>query len=151
MNQSKFDDLTRSFIGLGLSRLWRGDYTALYAEVGTLSHTNDRSGRSRADRNLYFSWSWRIESQHSILFGSYSSERRITHGLASLQGLAIEDISVCGRLPELRVQLSGGRWISTFATDKSQPDWTVSLPDHYCLTVRRGNVILADGRHPIPK
>ena len=149
MNQSEFDDFARSFIGLELSRLWRGDYTALYAEVGTLSH--DRRGHLRADRNLYFSWSWRVESQRSILFGSYSSERRITHGIASLQGLVIEGISICGRLPELCVRLSGDLWISTFATDESQPDWTVTFPDRYCLNVRRGTVIHVDATRPIPK
>ncbi len=144
MNQSEFDDLTRSFIGLELSRLWRGHGTTLFAEVGPLSRTYSRSGRPKADRSLDFSWCWRVESQRSILFGSFSSDRRIKHGIASLQGLFIEGISVCGRLPELRVQLSGGRWVSTFATQESQPDWTVFLPDASYLTVRRGTVIRAD-------
>ena len=151
MNQSEFDDLTRSFIGLELSRLWRGHGTALFAEVGPLSRTYSRSGCPKADRSLDFCWCWRVESQRSILFGSYSSDRRINHGIASLQGLIIEGISVCGRLPELRVQLSGGRWVSTFATQESQPDWTVFLPDESCLTVRRGAVIHADPSQPIPK
>ena len=151
MNQSEFDDLTRSFIGLELSRPWRGHGSALFAEIGPLSQTYERTNHPKAERGLEFSWCWRVESSRSILFGSSSSDRRITHGVASLAGLTIEGISLCGRLPELRVQLSGGRWITSFAASESQPDWSVFLPDGSWLTVRRGTVVREAEKNQNPK
>lgn len=145
MNQSEFDDLTRSFIGLELSRPWRGHGSALFAEVGPLSHTYERTNNPKAERGLDFSWSWRVESSRSILFGSFSSDRRINHGVASLAGLTIKGISLCGRLPELCVRLSGGRWIASFAASDSQPDWSIFLSDRSWLTVRRGTVVRERG------
>lgn len=151
MNRSEFDDLTRSFIGLELSRPWRGDGSALYAEVGPLSHTYKRTNHPKADRGLEFSWSWRVESSRSLLFGSSSSDRRITHGVASLAGLTIEGVSLCGRLPELCVRLSGGRWITSFAASESQPDWSVFLPDGSWLTVKRGTIVREAAKNQKPK
>ncbi len=141
MPQSEFDELTRSFIGLQLSRPWCGHGSALFAEVGQLSRTYSRTKHPKAERGLEFSWCWRVESQRSILFGSSSSDRRINHGIATLQGLTIQAISLCGRLQELHVELSGGRWLTSFATSESQPDWTVFLPDGSWLTVRRGTIV----------
>jgi len=141
VNQSEFDDITRSFIGLELSRPWRGHGTALFSEVGPLLHTYERTKRPKAERGLEFSWSWRVESSRSILFGSSSSDRRITRGVASLAGLTIEGISLEGRLPELCVRLSGGLWITSYAASETQPDWSIFLSDGTWLTVRRGRVV----------
>ncbi len=151
MNQSEFDDLTRSFIGLELSRPWRGHGSALFSEVGPLTQAYEHTNRPRAERGLEFSWCWRVESLRSILFGSYSSDRRINHGVASLAGLTIEAISLCGRLPELCVRLSDGRWVTSFATSESQPDWGVYLPDGSWLTVRRGTVVREAEKNQNPK
>jgi hypothetical protein len=141
VNPSEFDDITRPFIGLELSRPWRGHGTALFSEVGPLLHTYERTKRPKAERALEFSWSWRVESARSILFGSSSSDRRISRGVDSLAGLTIERISLAGRLPELCVQLSGGLWITTYAASETQPDWTIFLSDSTWLTVRRGSVV----------
>jgi len=141
VNQSEFDDITRSFIGLALSRPWRGHGTALFSEVGPLFHTYERTERAKAERGLEFSWCWRVESSRSILFGSSSGDRRITRGVASLVGLTIEGISLEGRLPELCVQLSGGIWITSYAASESQPGWSIFLSDGTWLTVRRGKVV----------
>jgi hypothetical protein len=141
VNQSEFDDITRSFIGLELSRPWRGHGTALFSEVGLLSHTYERTKRPKAELGLEFSWSWRVESARSILFGSSSSERRIARGVDSLAGLTIEGISLAGRLPELCVQLSGGVWITSYSASETQPDWSIFLSDGTWLTVRRGRVV----------
>ncbi len=141
MNQSEFYVLTRAFIGLELSRSWRGYGSALFAEIGPLSHTYEFTNHPKAERGLEFSWCWRVESQRSILFGSNSSDRRINRGIASLEGLTVEAISLCGHLPELCVRLFGERWITSFAALQSQPDWSVFLPDGSWLTVRRGIVV----------
>lgn len=139
--RTAFDELTRSFIGLQLSRPWRGCGSALFAEVGPLSLTYPHSNHSKAERGLEFSWSWRVESERSILFGSSRTDCRINQGIKSMESLVIESIYLCGRLPELHVQLSTGRWLCSFAACESQPDWTVFLPDGSWLTVRRGRVV----------
>lgn len=141
MNQSEFNDFTRSFVGLELSRPWRGHGSTLFAEVGPLTQAYERTNHPKAERGLDFGWSWRVESQRAILFGSYSSDRRITHGVAALHGLTIESISLHGRLPELHLRLSGGRWLTTFNASESQPDWTVFLPDGSWLKIRRGTLV----------
>ena len=141
MHHAEFDELTRSFIGLPLSRPWRGSGSALFTEIGPLSRTYPRSNHPKADRGLEFSWSWRVESVRSILFGSSSSDRRINSGIQRLEGLIIERIALCGRLPEIHVELSGGRSIRSFAASGTQPDWTVFLADGSWLTVRRGTIV----------
>ncbi len=133
--------MTQSFIGLQLSRPWRGHGTALFSEVGPLLSTYEHSKRPKAERGLDFSWSWRVESLRSILFGSSSSDQRVTRGVASLTGLTIEGISLEGRLPELCVQLSGGIWITSYAASETRPDWSIFLSDGSWLTVRRGKVV----------
>jgi hypothetical protein len=86
-------------------------------------------------------WSWRIESPRGIVFGSWSSDRRIDNGIARLKSLRLDAIALVGRLPELLVNFSSDRWLSTFMTAEGQPEWTIFLPDHSWLTVERGTVV----------
>ena len=146
MRQQEFDDLTRPFLGLPLSRLWRGYGSALYVEVGPLSLRYPRSNHPKAERSLEFGWTWRVETSRSILFGSSSSDQRISQGLKPLENLVIEGISLGGRLPELHLKLSGGRWLSSFAASESQPEWTVFLPDGSWITVRGGRLKRETGK-----
>jgi len=66
-------------------------------------------------------------------------EQRIV--LDALKGFTILDIKVTGRLPELYVQLSNDRWIHSFATTETQPEWTIFLNDRSWLTVKRGRIV----------
>ena len=140
ITEGQFKQMTRSLVGLPISRPWRGIGTAFYTEVGPLTQTYKRTGHAKADRGLDFSYGWRVEGQRSVLFGSFSGKQKIQHGIESLTGLTILDITVTGRLPELCVQLSDGRWIHSFAASEGQPDWSVFLDDSSWLTVRRGRV-----------
>lgn len=146
MRQQEFDDLTRPFLGLPLSRLWRRCGSALYVEVGPLSLRYPRSNYAKAERGLEFGGTWRVETSRSILFGSSSSDQRINQGLKPLENLVIEGISPGGRLPELHVKLSSGRWQSSFAASESQPDWTAFLPDGSWFTVSGGRLKRETGR-----
>jgi hypothetical protein len=145
ITKEEFEQTTRRLVGLPISRPWRGIGTAFYAEIGPLTQTYKRTGHTKADRGLDFSYCWRVEGQRSVLFGSFSGKQKIQHGIESLTGLTILDITVTGRLPELCVQLSDGRWIHSFATSEGQPDWTVFLPDGSWLTVTRGRVVVERG------
>src|SRR4028119_424653 len=114
--------MTRSFIGLPVSRTWRGYGTAIFFELGELSPRN----RTRKDGSISTThWGqatidleigWRVERPRSIFFGSSSGDRRISNCLKKLERLEIVDITIQGRLPELIVQLTGGYWLHSFST-----------------------------------
>ena len=110
-------------------------------EIGALNGRYAPSGRPRADSSIMIEWSWRVERRSSIHFGSWSTERKIDSGIASLQDEQIEEILLDGRLPEISIQLSGTRWLHSFMTAEGQPAWSIFLPDNTWLTVRRGCVV----------
>ena len=86
-------------------------------------------------------WSWRVERPRSVLFGSLSSDRRITNQLQRLVGENVTDVAIVGRLPELVVGLSGKLWLHSFTTVEGQPEWALFLPDRSWLCVRRGVLV----------
>jgi hypothetical protein len=137
----EFEPLTRCFIGLEISRPWRGIGSALFVEVGPLIQAYERTSHKKAERGLDFGYSWRVEAQRSAVFGSFSNDQKINRGIDALKEFTILDIKVTGRLPELYVQLSNDRWIHSFATTEGQPEWTIFLNDRSWLTVKRGRIV----------
>lgn len=119
--------------------------------VGTL-RTRNKGERThtRGEAGVMIQWSWRVESQRAVRFGSWSGERRMTNGIHSLQGRRVEGIALCGRLPELSVALSGALWLHSFTTVEGQPEWTLFLLDGSWLTVRRGCVVRERAKSPNP-
>jgi hypothetical protein len=85
-------------------------------------------------------WSWRVESPAGIQFGSWSGKRKMEHGILGLIGHKIEGIALTGRLPEISIRLSGGKWVHSFMTAEGQPEWGLFLPDSSWLCVRRGRL-----------
>lgn len=136
----RFETLTRPLIGLPISLPWRGHGSALFLELGALSRRYP-SGRPGADAGIMIEWSWRVERRRSIQFGSWSTDRKINSGIQRLQDHRIEEIAFGGRLPELSIRLSGALWLHSFMTAEGQPSWSVFLPDHSWLTVRRGRIV----------
>ena len=66
----------------------------------------------------------------------------IDNRLPKLKGRTVTSINVEGRLPELIIQLSGGLWVHSFATEEGQPQWCVFLdrkqsPSSWLVTERR--------------
>lgn len=137
---SDFERLTLPLLGLPISRAWRGHGSAIFFELGRLTHRY-KSGRPKADAGMMIEWSWRIEQRSSIQFGSWSTDRKINLGMERLQKRRVEEISLAGRLPEISIRLSGSLWIHSFMTAEGQPDWGIFLPDNSWLTVRRGVVV----------
>src|SRR5438876_8451243 len=115
-----------------VSHAWRGYGSALFRELGALRPVRPpRHAKGRAtprhpkgEATAMIEWSWRIEGARSLEFGSWSSERRINAGIRRLA-----DITVAGRLPELVLALTGGRWVHSFMTADGQPEWVVFLRD----------------------
>lgn len=112
-----------------LSAIWRGHGSAIFLEFGQLSESRIRrdgsAGNARGEYSAMIQWSWRIESETSIICGSWSDEENWGGIFNSLLGLTVEDISLYGRLPELTIALSGDRYIVSFMTAEGQPAWAI--------------------------
>jgi hypothetical protein len=144
----QFNELARVAVGLPVSHTWRGYGSAIFAEFGRLRlperlprASKVRLRQPRGEVGIMIEWSWRVERARSIAFGSWSTEARITAGVAALAGAHISAIGVEGRLPELVLGLSDGRWVRSFMTSDGQPRWAVFLPDGSWLTVERGRIV----------
>jgi len=138
-SDDEFRDLTRPLIGMGVSHVWRGAGTAIFLELGELTHGTGRNAQGEA--SIMIEWSWRVERPQSVLFGSFSSLRKIEGQLQRLTGLTVEEIAVSGRLPEIVVRLSGNLWLHSFTTVEGQPEWSVLFHDGTWLGSRRGRLI----------
>jgi hypothetical protein len=134
----EFQKLTRRLLGLPVSHAWRGFGSAVFFEFGRLSREGSRQARGEATAML--EWSWRVEKAKSVMFGSFSGERKIARGLLSLVGRKVLDVTAEGRLPEVVIHLSGGAWIHSFTTVEGHPQWTLFLPGNICLTSRLGRL-----------
>jgi hypothetical protein len=149
IENAEFRSLVAPILGLPISRPWRGYGSALFLELGELHDEPLLPSRRRPEGDtsqkgqatIMIEWSWRVERARSIAFGSWSTERRMTNGVARLVGHRIEAIDIVGRLPEVLVQLSDGLWLQTFNTSEGQPEWTVFLPDESWVTVIAGHVV----------
>ncbi len=142
-----FNALVATIVGLPVARAWRGHGSAVFLELGKLRAGTQRvSERARGpagqfgEATIMIEWSWRVERRRSIQFGSFSSETRIDSGIASLVGPTVVAVSVVGRLPELVLSLSDGRWVHSFMTAGGQPVWTIFLPDASWLCVAHGHI-----------
>ena len=141
ISRERFRELTRSLIGLPVSHTWRGYGSAIFLELGQVA-VDPRCKHPRGEASIMIEWSWRIEGPRSIRLGSWSHERKLTNGVADLAGRRVEELSLTGRLPELELQLSGGRWVHSFMTFEGHPAWTVFLRDGTWLCIERGRLIL---------
>ena len=144
-----FVALVEPLLGLPISRPWRGYGSTLFLELGTLrdeplspSPRRPKGAVSQKGKaTVMIDWSWRVERARSIAFGSWSTERRMTSGVAKLLDHHVETIDVVGRLPELTLTLSDHLWVQAFNTSEGQPEWTVFLPDRSWLTVVGGHLV----------
>ncbi|MCY1666179.1 hypothetical protein [Rhizobium sp. SL86] len=111
-----------------VAAVWRGHGSTVFLEIGELfpSHRNDGSdGKPYGEYTIMIEWSWRIETEQAILAGSWSDEAKWESAFNSLVGLRVEDVKIVGRLPELLIELEGGRYVSSFMTCDGQPAWTL--------------------------
>lgn len=140
IDAQEFVELSRSIVGLPITHSWRGAGSALFLELGRL-HLVRRGLDPMGVATVMIEWSWRVERVRSIEVGSWSTERRMDAGIANLAGPSISEVSVTGRLPELVIALSDGRYVHSFMTADGQPSWVLFLPDGSWLTVERGRLV----------
>ena len=146
LTREQIRELTRPLAGMPISLAERGFGSAILLELGALTRYT-RTYRKRGEVvhhkgevSLLLEWSWRVESPGAIQFGSWSTNPRITRGVASLQGHTILGVELEGRLPELVLALDGKRWLHTFMTAEGQPAWYIRLRDGAWLGVNRGHL-----------
>ena len=140
-SRDEFITLTRPLIGLPVSHAWRGYGSALFLEFGALTPPGPRGHNPKGEATLMVEWSWRVESSRTVQFGSWSGNRKMDNGIASLKRRKLMEISLVGRLPEVYIQLSKDRWVHTFMTREGQPEWTVFLQDRSWITFSRGRIV----------
>ena len=122
-------------IGKEISKVWRGYGATIFLELGKLS--KDPKGDLKGESCIMIEWSWRVENKRSILFGSFSTDRKIDNQLQKLTGKTIKTIRITGRLPEIEIELENNQWIHSFQTSEGQPDWCIFMADRY-FAVERG-------------
>ena len=137
---TEFVTLTRPLIGLPVSHAWR-DGSALFLEFGKLTPPPPRGRNPKGEAGLMVEWSWRVESRRAVQFGSWSGNRKMDNGIASLKRRKLIEISLVGRLPEVYIELSEDRWVHTFMTREGQLEWTVFLRDGSWITLSRGRLV----------
>jgi hypothetical protein len=132
---STFVTYRQQILGLPISAIWRGHGSTIFLEIGQLYPVKRKSGENgnpTGEYTVMLEWSWRIESQTSIIGGSWSDEEGWQTLFNSLLGRTVLDISVFGRLPELSLVLSGEKYVLSFMTAEGQPSWSVlkRVADH---------------------
>jgi hypothetical protein len=140
MSHADFVEAVAASAGLEVSHTWRGYASAIFLELGRLRRVR-RENNPHGEFSVMLEWSWRVESPRRVEFGSWSGERKITTGVASLRGHTVEAIAIEGRLPELVIALNGGRWVHSFMTTEGQPRWVLFLPTRDWVCVRRGGLV----------
>ena len=140
VDDAHFERLTAPLLGLPVTHPWRGYGSAVFLELGPLKRERGlRGGVSlKGLASVMIEWGWRVERPRSIDFGSWSSDRRIDSGIRSLKRANVASVQLDGRLPELCLGLSGGRWLRSFMISDRQPNWVLFLPDGSWLRVTRG-------------
>jgi hypothetical protein len=114
ITESQFYKSLEPYIGLPINRSWKGHGSALILEIGNLTF-------DKGELSIMIEWSWRVEKDNSIWFGSWSEEETILDNIPKLSGYEIKKISLFTRLPEISISLSKNIWINSFSTVEGNP------------------------------
>lgn len=116
---------------------------SLFLELGAITRVRSRrssAGSMMGEAAILMEWTWRAQTQRTILFGSDSPERQIRKGIADLKGREVKRISVTGDIPELLVTLSGGIRIQSFFAHHGNPHWVIMTHNNGWLWVSNGRL-----------
>lgn len=115
-------DFVLPYMGKTISRVWQGAGSSIFLEVGELT---DHKG----ELTIMIEWSWRVEDENQIKFGSFSESDEFSDMLSTLSGLTVKSISFQARLPELVVQFIENIWLCSFSTVEGDPEWALITPE----------------------
>ncbi len=120
-------EFTSPFIGKEVSRVWQGNGSAIFLEIGELTD-------NKGELTVMIEWSWRVESEQEIEFGSWSDDSKFPALLERLNGLTLKSITFQSRLPELVLELSNNIWVCSFSTVEGDPEWALITPSRTLLS-----------------
>jgi hypothetical protein len=133
-------------IGLPVSHTWQGHGAAIFLEFGALTprmRLDGTPGQPEGEMALMIEWSWRVEGRRSILWGSWTEQRRWARGLACLAQGTVTGVTTFARLPEIDLAISTGLHVVSLTTSTGDPCWTLfdrrGERQHW-LRVRRGSL-----------
>lgn len=131
------DCFLRGFASLPLSRIWFGDYLALYLELGRCIGRYKHSGRSEHERHIFAGYDWTLSNcTDGTTLRSDLTEERVLQMLNRSQVLSVKLDSS----NELLVTFDNQCQICTRRTDRT--DWSLyESPDKY-LSIENGFPIL---------
>jgi hypothetical protein len=125
---SLLDSYRSKLVKMTLTHTWRGHGSAIFLEFGVLTRRTRRDGspgNPEGEIGAMIEWSWRVESSHSIVCGSWSDPPLWDMALQQLQGNTVTGVEVFGRLPELTIEFSNGHRIASFMAAEGDPQWTL--------------------------
>src|SRR5262245_10829694 len=142
----EFAKLVQPLVGLTVALPWKGAGSAIFLELGQLTPVeSSRRHHAAGVACISVEWDWRVEHKSSVLYGSSNTGPRIERGIAGLQGVTIESVSVAGKLPEVIVSFSNGQVLRSMVMDTGDPQWSIRLLDGRYVFARGGEVLLGEG------
>ena len=155
ISRSEFYELSRSLIGMPVSRVRKGFSTALLLELGDLRPWDVGKGRKlkrRGEAHISIEWNWRVESRTKVLIGSDQSNWAINKYIRCLKGLEIVAITLEDEVKnDLIVRFTGGIQLQTSRLKKEREDgeWRISLKDGTWLTYTWRGLVRADAHESV--
>jgi hypothetical protein len=131
IDESRFAELAGALAGLPISRVWFGDYTALYLEIGPLTDIYSYSGRPKGQHTIYLGFDWVLESDagQRVFSADNGSAKRIGGALTSDQVVAATLSASC----ELVLVLASHRRFRSVANAPGETEWTLYLAGDACI------------------
>lgn len=113
-----------------------------FGELISRKRLNGDEGNAQGELTLMVQWSWRIERKHSILGGSWSSDKKWPGMFKKLLGAQVTEVEIFGHLPEISISMSNGLRVLSFMTAEGQPEWSLSTRNPFIghLCVERGRL-----------
>lgn len=111
-------DFLSPHLGKEITRVWQGHGSAIFFEVGDLTNNH-------GELTIMIEWSWRVENEKNIAYGSWSEESDFSHLIQELKGLNLVSFQFQGRLNELVVELTSKKWVCSFSTVEGDPEWAI--------------------------
>jgi hypothetical protein len=139
IDEARFGQIAGPLVGLAISAVWLGDYTALYLEIGPLTDVYP-SGRPKAEHTAYFGFHWVLESDAGQELSSTEDGAAVRIGSA-LTGDRVAAVVVSPTC-ELALALSSHRRIRSVASEPAEPEWALHLPSGSCIAVEGCSLVV---------
>ena len=127
IGEKRFAELAGSLVGLPISTVWLGDYTALYLEIGPLVDVYPDSGRPKAQHTAYLGFHWVLESDAGQELSSTDAGRQHESGVLSPATRSRPSSSPGPASLSLRSRHSGAS-VPSLASPRSQSGRSISRP-----------------------